>query len=92
MHWSRHVDALLLAIVLPLRPLIGDGVALKVAGIVPPILLAVVTFYLVSRIDRLAGGEEAVISSLLFAGAPLWTLSQFRVGRIDHHGLQIVTA
>jgi len=92
MHWTRHVDALVLAIVLPLRPFIGDEIALKVAGIVLPILLAVVMLYLVSRIARLVAGEEAVIPSLFFAVASLWTLSQFSLGRIDHHGLQIVLA
>ena len=92
MHWTRHVDALLLVIVLPLRPFLGDEVALRVAGIVLPLLLAVVMLYLVSRIARLVGGPEAVIPSLFFAVASLWTLSQFSVGRIDHHGLQIVLA
>jgi hypothetical protein len=92
MHWTRHVDALVLAIVLPLRPFVGDELALKVAGIVLPILLAVVMLYLISRIARLVAGEEAVIPSLFFAVASLWTLSQFSVGRIDHHGLQIVLA
>ncbi len=33
-----------------------------------------------------------MIPSLFFAVASLWTLSQFSVGRIDHHGLQIVLA
>lgn len=92
MHWTRHVDALVLAIVLPLRPFVGDELALKVAGIVLPILLAVVMLYLISRIARLVAGEESVIPSLFFAVASLWTLSQFSVGRIDHHGLQIVLA
>jgi hypothetical protein len=92
MHWTRHVDALLLTIVTPLRPFVGDELALKVAGIVLPILLAVVMLYLVSRIARLVAGGEAVIPSLFFAVASLWTLTQFSVGRIDHHSLQIVLA
>lgn len=84
MHWTRHVDALFLAV--------GGGIdSLRPLALVAlPLLLALAAFVLVGRIARELGGAPAVPAAMLLLLASVLTHAQFAPGRIDHHGLQIV--
>lgn len=89
MHWSRLVDGgiagldRLLAVVLP------QPAAESAARLVWPLLwlpLAVGSACAVAR--RLAGSAGLLVAGLL-AALSLPALEQFRLGRIDHHNVQI---
>jgi len=90
MHWSRLVDLPIMAVVLGLRGLIGQGAAETVGLIAVPLMTFGVALLLAGRIAwRLAGDEAAGFACLAMAlSVPL--VQQLRPMRIDHHGWQIV--
>lgn len=92
MHWTRHIDVLVTIIAAPFRLILSDETALQVAGVILPLGLAWALLWVGSRVAKIVGGQEAVIPSLFLMSISGWTISQFTVGRIDHHGLQIVLA
>ncbi len=92
MHWSRHVDLLVSVLAAPFRIFLSDETSLMIAGVLFPLALVWVLLWLGAKIAQVVGGREAFIPALFFISISAWTLSQFSVGRIDHHGLQIVLA
>lgn len=92
MHWSRLVDAPIAALILVLRPLLGQAVAEQVTLLVIPALtlfaLLAVIGWMASRTLEPAQRIFAVLA-VAFA-APV--MVQVLPLRIDHHGWQIVLA
>ena len=90
MHWSRLADLPLAAVAAPSLAYLERDRALWLAAlIVPPLLGAafVALFFWTARPLAKTGGA---IVPLLCTPALLVPLIQFRPGRIDHHGLQLV--
>lgn len=92
MHWSRLVDLPLAAVILPLRPLLGELMAERVAMVVVPLITLGCTLALVAQITRrLIDDEHGKLAMLLIPlSVPL--IFQMRPMRIDHHGWQVVFA
>lgn len=94
MHWSRIVDLPLLAFLAPLRPLLGQALAERVAVAGAPLLTLLALMVAVTLIVRalISKRPPAALLACLFAiGAPT-VLIQIHPARIDHHGWQIVFA
>jgi hypothetical protein len=92
MHWSRLVDIPLAAIILALRPLLGQPTAEAVACIVVPLLTLLCALALIGRLaGRLFSIEIAGFACLL-AALSVPAMFQFQPMRIDHHAWQIVLA
>lgn len=92
MHWSRLVDAPIAAVILLLRPFVGQPAAEQAAALVLPALTLLAMFALVSWMASrtLARRERPfVLIALGFAAA---AVVQVQPLRIDHHGWQIVLA
>ncbi len=89
-HWSRLVDLPLAAIIRPLTPLLGTGVAETVAVVAVPLLTLLAAMALLAAIAR------HTITPAAWWWAPLLLLMASPVVdmmaplRIDHHGWQIV--
>lgn len=92
MHWSRLVDVPLAGLIAALSPLIGQNAAEMTALAIVPLLTLLCAMLLAARISwRMLGIRSVMATCLLIAvAAPL--VGQMRIGRIDHHGWQIVLA
>lgn len=89
MHWSRIADIPVAAAVSVLSGPLGRSRALRVAAFaVPPVLggLFVALFVWAAR----GLSASAFVAPFTMSGALVMPLLQFRPGRIDHHGLQLV--
>ena len=90
MHWSRLVDAPLAAVVLLLRPLLGEARAELVAAVVVPLLTLLTAMLCIARlVARQLDANLVLIASLLML-LLMPAMMQFEPLRIDHHGWQIV--
>lgn len=92
MHWSRLVDVPIAAVILMLRPLLGQADAELGALIIVPLLTLGVVMCLVGVLTRrLLDQEHAMIATLL---VPVSILAMLQLSplRIDHHGWQIALA
>jgi len=94
MHWSRLVDAPLLAIVATGDFLFGAGQGERLAMYVWPlglflcfILMALVT---ASRLAGTLGSREVVLPAVVLAVLNIDILTHFIPGRLDHHNIQLV--
>jgi len=92
MHWSRLVDLPLAAVIVVLRPLLGQPIAEQAALIIVPALTLLAALALVMRTTcRLFDRDTAMIAGIVVGlTGPL--LHQMQPLRIDHHGWQIVAA
>jgi hypothetical protein len=91
MHWSRLVDAPIAAIVLAVRAVTGSQTAGETAAlIIWPLVLFGIAIYLLMRIARQVGGEEAVFPALILGAATLYYGGAFGTGSLDHHNIQLV--
>ncbi len=86
MHWSRFVDLPLAAIILPLKPWLGQRLAETVACIVVPALTLITVLLLISGITRRLFGAGVGLLAALFCLVNVATASVMRPMRIDHHG------
>jgi hypothetical protein len=92
MHWSRLVDIPLAAVILLLRPLIGQPHAELAALIGVPLVTFAIAMFLAGRIAWRLLSEEATTFACLAMALSVPVVSQLRPLRIDHHGWQIVLA
>ena len=92
-HWSRISDVLIGGPIKLLTPIFGAQTAELIAVIAYPSLLLLLFLYLVVALTRKLGTMSSVpLAAAFMASLSLATLAQFNMGRIDHHGLQIVMA
>lgn len=89
-HWSRLVDTPLVAVILLLRPLLGQTGAEQVAAVLVPLFTLLCAMALTARIARLTLGPRAAFASCLAWLLALTATAQLQPMRIDHHGWQIV--
>lgn len=92
MHWSRLIDPPIAAIILILRPLIGQHLAELAALAVIPLLTLGCATALVARLARQFFGARIGIFACLVLALSVPIMHQLRPMRIDHHGWQIVLA
>jgi len=89
MHWSRIGDLIPAAVIVALRPLVGQTAAELVAVIAWPLAQFTALLMLVASIARIlapaSGGIALALAALAY---PATTL--FLPGRIDHHALQLL--
>lgn len=90
MHWSRIVDLPIAALMLLFRPLLGAGIADRLALAVVPLLLASALCFMTALAVRRLGGTMLAIIATILIGMSMPTLAQFRPMRVDHHGWQIL--
>jgi len=92
-HWSRISDILIGGPIKLLTPIFGASTAELITVIAYPSILLLVYLYLASALTGLLikNRATAVITAFMLA-LTFGALSQFGMGRIDHHGLQIVMA
>jgi len=93
MHWSRLVDLPIAAVVLTLRPLLGQLLAEHVALVVVPLVTLAAVMALVAALARrmFANDGQALMAVSV---TPICTevLHQLQPMRIDHHGWQMAMA
>ena len=90
MHWSRLVDAPITAVIMLLRPLLGEARAeLAAVAIVPLLTLLAAQLCLARLVARQLGTELVLMAGLLML-LMLPAMLQFEPPRIDHHAWQIV--
>lgn len=92
MHWTRVVDIPIAAMILLLRPLMGQGLAESIAIVVVPLLHLLAAMALAARLAaRQFGPRIGIVAALLVAAA---VPASFRMMplRIDHHAMQFVLA
>lgn len=92
MHWSRLIDPPIAAVILLLRPLIGQHLAELAALAMIPLLTLGCAIALVARIARQFYGARIGIFACLVLALAVPVMHQLRPMRIDHHGWQIVLA
>lgn len=92
MHWTRLIDPPIAAIILILRPLIGQHLAEIAAMTIVPLLTLGCVVALVARFARRMFGSKAAIFACLALALSVPVLHQLRPMRIDHHGWQVVMA
>ena len=92
MHWSRLVDIPLAAMILVLRPLLGQPLAEMVTCIAVPMLTLLCALGLIGRLAGRLFTVEIAGFACLFAALSIPAMFQFQPLRIDHHGWQIVLA
>ncbi len=92
-HWSRISDVLIGGPIKILTPILGQAKAELTVIIAYPGILLLIYLYLATAIARkLSDNRITPIIAALMLALAFGTLAQFGMGRIDHHGLQIVMA
>lgn len=89
-HWSRLVDAGIGGLITLFGWFLPAEQAELAARAVWPLLLLVPLFGLVARSAGWQGGRLAATLAIAFAATSLSALSQFRLGRIDHHSVMVI--
>ncbi|WP_119301599.1 hypothetical protein [Dongia deserti] len=91
MHWARLPDVPIALVTLALSPVLGERDAILTAAIlVPPLyFLLFLTFFAFAA--RLMLGRARSPIALLVAIGGSYGIVQFVPGRVDHHGLQLVS-
>ena len=92
MHWSRLVDIPLAAMILALRPLLGQPLAETVTCIAVPLVTLLCALALIGRLAGRLFTVEIAGFACLFAALSVPAMFQFQPLRIDHHAWQIVLA
>jgi hypothetical protein len=91
MHWSRLVDVPIAAMIVLLRPLLGQALAEQWASAIVPLLTyGAVLVSFTATAKRLFGKHAAVLAAATFFTI-LPAVAQILPMRIDHHGWQLFT-
>jgi len=92
-HWSRISDILVGGPIKILTPMLGQAKAELVTIIAYPSILLLVYLYLATAIaGRISNHRATPLIAAFMLALSFGLLAQFGMGRIDHHGLQIVLA
>ena len=91
-HWSRLIDAGLAGLFVAFKTIVDAALAERLMLAVWPVLWLIPTIAAAAAIAWRLGGRAAALIVLVLAvsGLPGW--GQFRLGRIDHHNVQIALA
>jgi len=90
-HWTRPVDALLLAGAVLFEPVLGFDDGLKLwAAIYPPLIHALTLLALVWAFSSLIRSHEGKYYLILLSFFQLTTVAHFLPGRIDQHSLLVL--
>lgn len=93
MHWSRLVDAPIAALLMPLEPLLGAGLAERLVLVALPLAMLGVLAVVVARTTHLlTARRDLTVVAVGMLALSLGPLTQFKPLRIDHHGWQILLA
>jgi len=93
MHWSRLVDLPIAAVIVTLRPLLGQHLAEHVALVVVPLLtLAVVMALVAALARRMFANDGQALMAVSVTPLCAEVLHQLQPMRIDHHGWQMAMA
>ncbi|QQR38725.1 hypothetical protein [Devosia rhizoryzae] len=88
MHWSRLIDAPLVALMALFTPFAQDAAPRWAAFVWPPlVLLAVVA--LVAEVTERVAGKAARLPALALLAFSIAAYTEFVPGRIDHHNVQL---
>ena len=90
MHWSRLVDAPIAAVIMLLRPLLGQAGAERAAVAIVPLLTLLAAQLCLARLVTRQLGTGLVLMAGLLMMLMLPAMLQFEPPRIDHHAWQIV--
>lgn len=90
MHWSRFIDAQIVALTASLRPFMSPEAAERWAAALYPLVLILPLFLLLGRISARLGGRDETIAALLIAAVGVSFLHYFAPLRIDHHNWQLL--
>ncbi|NGP17114.1 hypothetical protein [Devosia aurantiaca] len=88
MHWSRLIDAPLVALMALFTPLVGASAPLW-AAFVWPLLVLLAVVVLVAAVTERVAGEGARLPALALLAMCLAVYTEFIPGRVDHHNVQI---
>ncbi len=92
-HWSRISDVLIGGPIKILSPILGSAHAELVTIIAYPSLLLLLYLYLATALaNKVLNNRATPVITAFMLALSFGALSQFGMGRIDHHGLQIVMA
>ena len=92
-HWSRISDVLIGGPIKILTPMLGQAKAELVTVMAYPSILMLVYLYLATALaGKLVKTRATPVIAAFMLALSFGALSQFGMGRIDHHGLQIVMA
>ena len=92
-HWSRIPDLLIGGPIKLLSPLVGQTHAELIMAMVWPALMLLAYLYLASALVGVLNKNRAgPVLTALVLGLSFGAMSQFGLGRIDHHALQIILA
>ena len=91
-HWSRLIDAGLAGLFIAFRTFAAPAFAERLMTAVWPMLWLIPTIGATAAIAWRLAGREAACAALLLAVFGLPGMGQFRLGRIDHHNVQIALA
>jgi hypothetical protein len=88
-HWSRLVDLPIAAMLVTLRPLLGEYAADRVAVAVAPLLPMLPAFLAMTVTVRRLVGASAYPMALAIMVCAAGTLAMWTPLRVDHHGWQL---
>ncbi len=92
-HWARISDVLIGGPIKTLTPLLGPAKAELITVIAyPSILLLVYLYFATALAGKLISNRATPVIAAFMLALSFGALSQFGLGRIDHHSLQIVMA
>ncbi|MCF6221806.1 MAG: hypothetical protein L3J65_11905 [Robiginitomaculum sp.] len=92
-HWSRLSDVLIGGPIKILTPLLGQAKAELVTVIAYPSIMLIIYLYLVTALSgKLFKSRATPVVSAAILILSFGVFTQFGMGRIDHHSLQIVMA
>ena len=92
-HWSRLPDVLIGTPIKLLTPFFGAQTAeIITVAAYPSILFLILLLVLVSLTRTLTKTASGPLAAAFMAPLSIQTSMQFQMGRIDHHGLQIIMA
>lgn len=88
-HWSRLIDAGLAGLHLAFATVVSAPLAERLMRTVWPLLWLLPAIAAVAAMAWRIAGREAALAALVLVVAGLPLYSQFHLGRIDHHNVQI---
>jgi hypothetical protein len=90
MHWSRIADIGIAAPMLMLRQILPGQMADALALMLYPAFILLAFLLVITKILRQLSGDHILVPALIVVLTCWSVMQQMTLGRIDHHGLQIL--